>query len=370
MPLTVLQTLPALEVGGVERGTVEIARELARRGHRSLVISSGGALTAGLVDAGTRHYAWPIGKKSPFTLLLARKLRRFLIEEKVDVLHARSRLPAWVSYLAWKNMPLGSRPAFITTIHGPYSVNPYSEIMTRGEQIIAISGFIRAYVVDNYPEVDPGKITVIPRGVDHRHFPNGFTPAEYWLAQWRTCYPQLRDKALITLPGRITRWKGHEDFIRIISVLKQEGLNIHGLIAGGARQNRRRFHQELKQTVSTSGLDSDITFLGHRDDLREVLSVSDVVLSLAKAPEAFGRTVLEALSLGRPVIAYGHGGAAEVLNELQPDGLITPGGVAEAIDKIKDFLNGPPKIAPNRLFTLENMLNKTLTLYEQARSRN
>ena len=170
--------------------------------------------------------------------------------------------------------------------------------------------------------------------------------------------------------GRITRWKGHEDFIRIISVLNRRALNIHGLIAGAAPGKTGGGFTGIK----TNGVDKRAGqrhyLLGHRDDLREVLSVSDVVLSLAKAPEAFGRTVLEALSLGRPVIAYGHGGAAEVLNELQPDGLITPGGIAEAIDKIKDFLNGPPKIAPNRLFTLENMLNKTLTLYEQARSRN
>ena len=120
MPLTVLQTLPALETGGVERGTVDVGAELARRGHRSLVISGGGALTADLCAGGSSHYAWPIGKKSPFTLLLATRLRRFLQEEKVDILHARSRLPAWVSYLAWKNMPAGDRPVFITTVHGPY----------------------------------------------------------------------------------------------------------------------------------------------------------------------------------------------------------------------------------------------------------
>ncbi len=366
MPLTVLQTLPALEVGGVERGTVEVAGELVRQGHRALVISAGGALTADLLNAGARHYAWPVGKKSPLTLLLARKLRRFLTEEKVDILHARSRLPAWVAYLAWKNMPEETRPVFITTVHGPYSVNRYSEIMTRGRKVIAISEFIRDYILDNYPGVDPGKISVIPRGVDPKRFPGGYVADRHWLDKWRQTCPQAQGKALITLPGRITRWKGQADFIDIISALKQAGQNVHGLIAGGVSPDRQRFQRELRRMMATRGLDNHITFLGHRDDLREVLSVSDVVLSLAKKPEAFGRTALEALSLGRPVVAYGHGGAREVLDELQPDGLVAPGNIAAAVEKIQVFLETPPIIAPNRTYTLEQMLGKTLALYEQA----
>ena len=237
MPLTVLQTLPALDTGGVERGTVEVAAELARRGHRSLVISGGGALTAELSGSGSRHYAWPIGKKSPFTLLLAGRLRRFLREEKVDILHARSRLPAWVAYLAWKTMPAQDRPVFITTVHGPYRAGRYSAVMTRGQRVIAVSRFIYDYILANYPGVDPGRVSVIHRGVDPRRFSCGYTPASDWLARWRSERPQLQGKALITLPGRITRWKGHTDFIDIMSVLKQAGLNVHGLIAGGAQQS-------------------------------------------------------------------------------------------------------------------------------------
>ena len=325
-------------------------------------------MTADLVKAGARHYAWPVGKKSPFTLLMARKLRRLLREEKVDVLHARSRLPAWVAYLAWKDMPAGTRSVFITTVHGSYSVNRYSEIMTRGQRVIAISEFIRDYILDNYPGVDPEKITVIPRGVDPECFPSGFAPGKPWLDQWRLTCPQLQSKALITLPGRITRWKGHADFIDIISALKQDGTDVHGLIAGGAHPDRQRFQRELRRMVATKGLDNDITFLGQRDDLREVLSVSDVVLSLAKEPEAFGRTALEALSLGRPVIAYGHGGAKEILDELQPDGLVEPGNTTAAVEKIQTFLGTPPVIVPNRTYTLEQMLGKTLALYAQAQA--
>ena len=366
MPLTVLQTLPALDTGGVERGTVEVAAELARRGHRSLVISGGGALTAELSGSGSRHYAWPIGKKSPFTLLLAGRLRRFLREENVDILHARSRLPAWVAYLAWKTMPAQDRPVFITTVHGPYRAGRYSAVMTRGQRVIAVSRFIYDYILTNYPGVDPGRVSVIHRGVDPRRFPCGYTPAPDWLERWRSERPQLQGKALITLPGRITRWKGHTDFIDIMSVLKLAGLNVHGLIAGGADPRRQGFLKELRRLAGGRGLGSDITFLGRRDDLREVLCVSDIVLSLANVPEAFGRTALEALSLGRPVVAYDHGGAREVLQELQPDGLVEPGNITATVGKIQAFLNARPHITPNLTFTLEQMLDKTLALYEQA----
>lgn len=366
MPLTVLQTLPALETGGVERGAVDVAAELARRGQRALVISAGGALTDELDRAGVQRHTWPIGRKSPLTLLLARRLRRFLQEEKVDILHASSRLPAWVSYLAWKNMPAGNRPVFITSVHGPYSTGRYSAIMTRGQQVIAISRYIYDYILAHYPETDPGKISIIHRGVDPERFPHGFQPAPEWQMHWQREHPNLQGKALITLPGRITRWKGHADFIEIIARLKQAGANVHGLFAGGAEPRRQGFLRELVRTTGRRGLEDDISFLGQRSDLREVLSVSAVVLSLANVPEAFGRTALEALSLGRPVVAYAHGGAREVLEALQPDGLVMPGSVSAAVGKIQEFLKTRPHIARNQTFTLQQMLDQTLALYEQV----
>ena len=368
-PLTVLQTLPALETGGVERGTVDVAAALAHRGHRSLVMSGGGALTAELSAGGSRHYRWPIGKKSPFTLLLAFRLRRFLLEEQVDVLHACSRLPAWICYLAWNSIPKERRPLFITSVHGPYRVGRYSAVMTRGQKVIAISRYIYDYIMANYPGVDPDKVSIIPRGVDPAQFSPEYRPSAEWLARWRAGQPQLQGKMLITLPGRITRWKGHADFIAIIERLKRSGAQVHGLIAGGAEAGRHRFLQELARETQRRGLGDDITFLGQRNDLREILSSSAVVLSVANIPEAFGRTALEALALGRPVVAYAHGGAREVLEELQPEGLVTPGSIPAAAERIKDFIKAPPRIARNRRFTLERMLDQTLALYEQARVR-
>src|SRR3990172_1594290 len=162
MTLTVVQVLPALESGGVERGTVEVARELSRRGHRARVVWGGGGRGAEWGAAGPRHITWAIGKKTPLTLHYVRPLRQLLASERVDVLHARSRLPAWIAYLAWRRMDPLRRPRFVTTVHGPYTVNRYSRIMTRGERVIAISSWIRDYILSHYPEVDASRITVIP----------------------------------------------------------------------------------------------------------------------------------------------------------------------------------------------------------------
>ncbi len=365
MRLTVLQTLPALEVGGVERGTLEIARGLVERGHRSIVISAGGRLRQRLCDEGSEHYNWPIGRKSLATLALVIRLAHFVRENGIDVLHSRSRLPAWISWLALKKLKVATAPAFITTVHGVYSVNRYSQIMTAGDKVIAISNYIRDYIAQNYKHTDMGKVRLIHRGVDRAAYPFGYQPESGWLTNWRQAYPHLQDKQLITLPGRITRRKGHEDFIGIIGRLVEQGRPVHGLIAGGAHPKKRPFMRALQDAVQQRGLQRHISFIGHRDDMREVMAVSDIVLSLARTPEAFGRTSLEALSLGVPVIAYDHGGAAEVLSALQPAGLVPAHDAGGAAQAIVAFLRRPPAIRPEHVFTLENMVGQTIAAYEQ-----
>src|SRR3990172_8309015 len=123
-----MQLVPAMEVGGVERGTLDVADGLVRRGHRSIVVSAGGRLVPFLVGGGSEHVQWPIGAKTPLTLRWTGRLRRLLRENRVDILHARSRLPAWIAYLAWRGMQPERRPGFVTTVHGYYSVNPYSAV--------------------------------------------------------------------------------------------------------------------------------------------------------------------------------------------------------------------------------------------------
>lgn len=143
MKPTVLQILPELDCGGVERGTLDVAAELVRRGHRSIVVSGPGRLVPQLIAEGSEHINLPVGKKSIFSARLIPMLRKLFLEQQIDIIHARSRLPAWLAYLAWKKLDPLNRPAFITTVHGPYSVNRYSKIMTRGERVIAISEYIK-----------------------------------------------------------------------------------------------------------------------------------------------------------------------------------------------------------------------------------
>jgi hypothetical protein len=147
--LTVVQMLPELESGGVERGTLEMGKYLVEHGHRSIVIASGGRMVDKLKEEGSEHIDWPVGKKSLSTIRYIKKVRAFLKSEKPDILHLRSRLPAWIGYLAWKKLPLGNRPKLVTTVHGRYSVSKYSSVMVRGEKIIAVSEMIRQYILDN-----------------------------------------------------------------------------------------------------------------------------------------------------------------------------------------------------------------------------
>ncbi|MGQ0658472.1 MAG: glycosyltransferase family 4 protein [Chromatiales bacterium] len=364
MPLTVVQVLPALEAGEVERSTLEVAQELCRRGHRAIVISAGGRLVAELEAAGARHVTWAIGRKTPLTLHYVRPLRQLLLSERVDVLHARSRLPAWIAYLAWRRMDRAARPNFLTTVHGPYTVNRYSRIMTRGERVIAISSWIRDYILENYPNVEASKIALIPRGIDPTQYPHGHSPAEEWQREWRQCHPAIEGRYVITLPARVTRWKGHRDFITVIGRLKQEGVRVHGLIAGGAEPRRRPFLQELKSIVSAQDLVDDVTFLGQREDMREVMAVSDAVVSLTREPEAFGRTAIEALALGVPVVGYDHGGTAEILRAIFPQGLVPVGDTVAAASRLAEFARARPAVPVQYPFTLARMLNATLDLYE------
>ncbi|MCG8325698.1 MAG: glycosyltransferase, partial [Thiotrichales bacterium] len=208
------------------------------------------------------------------------------------------------------------------------------------------------------------KIHVIHRGVDSREFPYDYQPPDAWRSDWQQQHPQLDDCYVLTAPARITRWKGQEDFIRIIAGLREAGIPVHGLIAGGAHPRRQKFLRQLRAQVEQHGLEDRISFLGQRRDMREIMAVSDLVLSLAREPEAFGRTALEALCLGVPVIAYDHGGAAEVLERMFPQGRVEPMNIQQAIERAIAFYRSRPRPDNNNCFPRQNMLDQTLGLYE------
>ena len=362
--LSVAQLLPALSGGGVERGTLEVARELVQCGHRSIVISAGGRLTPELVSDGSEHLAWPLGAKSPLVLRWVWPLRRWLAEQRITIMHARSRLPAWIGWLAWRGMDPATRPHFVTTVHGLYSVSRYSAIMTRGERVIAVSETVRDYLRHHYPELQAERIQVISRGVDPAEFPYRYRPSAAWLADWHRPYPQLRDASVLILPGRLSRLKGHEDFIELIARLRACGWPVRGLIVGGVEPRRQRYADQLRRAVQAKGLDEVIRFTDHRADMREIYAVSTLVLSLSSQPESFGRTVLEALSLGTPVVGYDHGGVGEILARMYPAGLVPLGDLDALTARVIDLLIAAPPVPPEPVFPLQRMLDETLALYE------
>lgn len=364
--LIVMQLLPALESGGVERGTIEIAAALIAAGHKAIVVSGGGRMVAELEALGAEHITLPIGKKSLTSLRYIPVLRRLMREKRVDIVHLRSRLPAWLGYLAWKKLDPATRPRLVTTVHGPYTPNFYSAVMLKGERIIAVSDMIVAYIRQHYPWVDPDRVTRIYRGVDPVAFSPEYRPDPAWLVGWQAAFPQAGGKWTITLPGRITRWKGQLDLLEIVARLKAEGIPVHALIVGGAHSRKQQFLQEIETEISRRNLVDDVTLVGQRSDLKDIMAVSDVVLSLSTEPEAFGRVSLEALSLGRPVLGYAHGGVGEQLAAMYPAGAIALGDIDTAVATLSRwYRDGAPAVPAARPFTLKAMQDQTLAVYRE-----
>ncbi len=363
--LTVLQVLPELEVGGVERGTLEIADALVKAGHRALVVSAGGRLVEELIACGGEHIELDVGRKSITSAAHVGTLANLYATHEVDVVHARSRLPAWIAWWARRRYRGSRIPRWVTTVHGPYSVNRYSRILLSGERVIAISEFIRDYMTRNYPGYADGRIEIIARGVDRTYFNTGFTPAAEWQREWNSAQPRTLNKILLTMPGRLTRWKGQLDFIAVLAGLRQRGLNVHGLVVGGAHRRKPHFANELRAAVQTAGVADDITFLGNRNDLREILAVSSLAYSLTGEPEAFGRTTLEALSLGTPVVGYDHGGTGEILRRMFSDGLVPFADTDAAIERSVELLAANMRVAESEDFSVAQMQARTLALYSE-----
>lgn len=362
--MKILQVLPELHSGGVERGTLELSAHLAREGHESLVLSGGGRLVQELEADGGRSIEMPVGRKSVGSLALIPKLRRLMRDEKPDIVHVRSRVPAWLIWRAWKHLPDPGRPRLVSTVHGFYSVNRWSEIMTRGERVICVSESIKDYVLTNYPKASASLLRVIPRGVDPERYPHGFQPDAAWRIDFESRFPATRGKKLITLPGRITRLKGHGDLIDILKQLSHRP-DLHALVVGGAHPRKAAYLEEVRERVKSEGLAERITFTGNRDDLREILAISTVVLSLTTQPESFGRTTLEALAMGVPVVGYDHGGVGEQLARLFPEGRVAPLDSKAAARAIETQLDHPAPVQGDNPFTLQRMLGGTVDVYRE-----
>lgn len=361
-PLTVVQLLPALDAGGVERSTLEIAAALVAAGHRAIVVSAGGRMLPALKASGAEHVELAIGRKSPLTLRHARRLRALFREVGADIVHARSRMPAWIGLAALRGM--ASPPPFVTTVHGLNSPGRYSGVMPRGERVICVSQTVRDYVLRHYPATDASKLVLIPRGVDPCAFTPDARPDPAQRERLLAHHPQLAGGRLLLMPARGTRLKGHAHALGLVRDLRADGIDVRLLLAGVVQEGREAYLRELQARAEALGVRDAVAFAEPLDGMRELYAMSDLVLQLSDKPESFGRTVVEALCSGRPVLGWDHGGVGELLRELQPQGAVAPGDAAALVQRARALLAAPRPVIrlPDR-YTLARMQADTLALY-------
>ena len=369
----VLQVLPALGGGGVERGTVEITSIIARLGGLPLVASAGGRLAPAVERAGGRNLILGLDSKNPWRIWRnAAALERLIRAHQVDIVHARSRAPAWSALLAARR----TGAHFVTTYHGSYNENlpgkrRYNAVMAMGERVIAVSQFIAGLIAERHG-TDPARIRVIHRGVD----PAVFDPARVGpdrqvrlLRAWRVQDGQTT----LVLPGRLTRWKGQAVLIEALARMRHQGAVA---VLVGADQGRARYAAELAALAERLGVGDRLRIVGDCEDMPAALSLSDVVVNASTDPEAFGRVVIEAQAMARPVIATDHGGAVETVAHGETGWRVPPGdadALATALDHAlglsqeeRAALGARARASVLASYTVEAMQMKTIEVYREV----
>ena len=366
--MKVIQFVPTLESGGVEQGVLEIANALVQDGHDSHVVSSGGRLVNDLIKNGSKHHQWNLHKKNLLTLRLVRPLRRWILSMRADIVHVRSRMPAWIVWLAWKGMPINKRPKLISTVHGLHSVNFYSAVMTKPQNIIAVSQASRDYITKNYVKESEKNIKLIYRGVDNSYYHPEFKPSSDWIEKWNQDYPQTKGCKLLTIAGRISPLKDFKKLLYLAHDLKKNSSHpFKILIAGEAKDKHVKYLKQLKDKIIRLDIIDEVIFLNFRKDIREIYSISSVVFNTSNKPESFGRSILEPLALGIPSLGYNRGGVKEILDELYPFGAIDPNKPKELLEKTLEILGGNNSdINSNNKFLTSLMCKETLEFYKDS----
>ena len=378
-PLTVLQIVPRMEIGGVERGTLEITEAITREGGRAIIATAGGKQLPRISKAGGEVIAMNVDTKNPLNLWQnARLLARLIQDFGIDIVHARSRAPAWSAY--WATQRTGAH--FVTTYHGTYNEDfpfkrRYNAVMGKGRPVIAVSNFIRRLIIERH-NVPPDQIVTIPRGADINVFSEeavGNERAVKLADRWGL----LDDpRPVIMLPARLTRWKGAEDLIDAADRLRaMRGDDFLILLVGEDGGNG--FESVLRKRIDKLGVGDVVHLAGGCTDMAAAFKLSSVVVSTSTDPEAFGRAVVEAQSMGRPVIATDHGGARETVGHGSTGWLYPPGDIARLTIELNKALNLDPSerahmgmAARARIhsrYTVAAMQRATLDVYEQVAGR-
>ncbi len=356
--MNILQILPELHVGGVETGTVDFAKYLNAKGHKSVVVSHGGALVADLESNGSKHYTLPVHKKNLFTMIhCVKKLVEIIRAEKIDIVHARSRVPAWIGFFATRQ----TEAHFITTCHGYYSQHLFSRVMGWGKLVIAISEVIGRHMVQDF-KVPAENIRVIARSVDVSKFnlprplkvdPKSFT---------------------ITMVGRITPLKGHPYFLRAMALVVRQFPQVKIQVIGDAPVKKQAYKEELLLLTKRLGLSAHVEFMGNRRDIPELLSASDCLVLSTITQEAFGRVIIEAQAAGVPVVATRVGGVSEIIEHEKTGLLVLPKDEQAMAQAVVRLLSDPvlaqglvveARKKIDARYTLTHMAESTLDVYRE-----
>ncbi|MBU6339808.1 MAG: glycosyltransferase family 4 protein [Rickettsiales bacterium] len=376
---TVMQILPALESGGVERGTIDIAKALKKADFEPIVMSCGGILVYQLKEAKINHIALPVNSKNPLIIFRnIKKIRKIIIENNVDIVHVRSRAPMWSAYYACKK----TNAKLVSTVHGTYSLKfafsqnfvlkrLYNSIMLRADKIIVVSDFIKSYLAENYHDKIPeftSKITVIQRGVDLKNF-NKAKVSKNRIIDLITKWNLPEDKKIIMLPARFTAWKGHEFLIDALTKVKSDFC----CILVGSDHGHENFRIRIEEKIVKSGLSGKVKIVGVCKDMAAAYAVSHVVLSTSVRPEAFGRIAIESQAMEGITIATKIGGSLETVVDGKTGFLIDVDNIdqlAETIDRALNLSEEEAKkigesarknIEEN--FSNEKMCDETLKVY-------
>jgi glycosyltransferase involved in cell wall biosynthesis len=374
MPV-VLQVVPSLISGGAERGCVDVAIAIRQAGATSLVASEGGPMAHELERSGVTHLQLPLASKNPFTIRRnGARIADIIKQYGVDIVHARSRAPAWSAAAAARQ----TGAHFITTFHAAYSFSGewkrrYNSVMATGERVIAISEFIAEHIRDNY-EVDPGRIRVIQRGIDMKKFDPARVSHARIAALFRN-WSAPPDLPIVMLPGRLTRIKGHSVLIEALATRGKRDLFC---VLVGSWDGKESYHRELKELIERRGLGDMVKIVGNCSDMPTAYRVANVVVSPSLVPEGFGRVPVEAQAMGRFVVASNVGGTRETVLDGETGRLVPPGDVnalAAALDEALHRARAERHAAVQRAiahvaenFSKERMCAQTLDVYEEVLS--
>lgn len=352
--MKIVQIVPELNEGGVERGVVELNKEFVKNGIENIVITKGGKLSSKIEEDGGKIVFCDVCSKNIFTALpRIVKLRKILNKIKPDIIHVRSRVPAWMVKFA------KPKCKFVSTVHGINSINFYSKIMVKADAIICGSTYTKDHIVKNY-DADIEKITIVPRGVDLNKFnPNKLD--NKFIYDFKKKFDIKEQDFIITGVGRITHTKDYKTQIRALSLIKDAKL----LIVGGVRFDRDNYFNELKTLISELGLKDRVIFTGSQKNIAEIYAISDVVVSSSSKPESFGRSMAESIALNTPVVATNHGGAKDIIVDGVNGYFFEVGdwkNLASQILKAKKLkFDGFDYVSKN--FSLEQMVKKNIEIY-------